>query len=407
MLTACACSSVSRQTAATRQDPFLDRGEGRRASPAHTEPAPIGRHRTVGRPDGSRPSDGAQIAQAAYHKTVDVASPVAAGAIQKTSAEARLPLACPACPTHCCEEAGYYPDEYLCDGGDRELPVHYDRERMLGLETEDTVIEYVNEEGRRRVKPSRQVCIYAPRFASITAISGPIEDAAGAPPLEAFAAVQGAGMRNRQVTVAQEQREMTERLVTRSRGSSLMTDASSDALDSLQAPLIHDHAAVAVENVGFLRMGQLRKAEMPWIERRASAAVVWTRDQNPVIAAQSEAAQELRAEFNVAELAGREISHKRGLRIVKLADRDEALPGEVVTFTIRYDNLGDRPVTNVVLVDNLTTRLEYIDDSATLDHDGRLVTEDNGEGSLILRWELDEPLAGRTGGVATFQARVR
>jgi uncharacterized repeat protein (TIGR01451 family) len=109
----------------------------------------------------------------------------------------------------------------------------------------------------------------------------------------------------------------------------------------------------------------------------------------------------------VAELVGREISHKSGLRIVKLADRDVALPGEIVTFTIRFDNLGDRPVTKVVIVDNLTPRLEYVDDSATLDRDGRLITEDNGEGSLILRWELDEPLPGRTGGVATFQARVR
>jgi len=61
----------------------------------------------------------------------------------------------------------------------------------------------------------------------------------------------------------------------------------------------------------------------------------------------------------------------------------------------------------VVIVDNLTPRLEYVDDSATCDLNGHLVTEDNGEGSLVLKWELDEPLAGRTGGVVTFQARVR
>ena len=60
-----------------------------------------------------------------------------------------------------------------------------------------------------------------------------------------------------------------------------------------------------------------------------------------------------------------------------------------------------------VIVDNLTPRLEYVEDSATCDVAGVLEVEDNGEGSVILRWVLDEPLPGRSGGVVTFQARVR
>jgi len=90
-----------------------------------------------------------------------------------------------------------------------------------------------------------------------------------------------------------------------------------------------------------------------------------------------------------------------------MADRQMAQPGDVVTFTIRFDNIGDLAVHDVVIVDNLTPRLEYVEDSATSDRDGRLVEEDNGEGSLVLRWELDDALAGRTGGVVTFKARVR
>ena len=106
-------------------------------------------------------------------------------------------------------------------------------------------------------------------------------------------------------------------------------------------------------------------------------------------------------------MVGVETRFRKGLRIVKLADKRVAQPGEVVTFTIRFDNLGDRELRDVVIVDNLTPRLEYVDDSGELNLNGRLVAEDNGEGSLVLRWELDEPLAGRSGGVATFQARVR
>ena len=59
------------------------------------------------------------------------------------------------------------------------------------------------------------------------------------------------------------------------------------------------------------------------------------------------------------------------------------------------------------IVDNLTPRLEYIEDSSTCDRDGQLVAEENGEGSLILRWELDDSLPARQGGVITFKARVR
>ena len=42
-----------------------------------------------------------------------------------------------------------------------------------------------------------------------------------------------------------------------------------------------------------------------------------------------------------------------------------ALPGEVVEFTHRFDNVGDHEIGNVTIVDNLTTRLEYVPNSAT------------------------------------------
>ena len=98
---------------------------------------------------------------------------------------------------------------------------------------------------------------------------------------------------------------------------------------------------------------------------------------------------------------------KENLRIVKLADKKTAVPGDDIEFTIRYDNLGTREVHHIRIVDNLTPRLQYLDDSATSDRVGQLLLEDNGEGSQILVWELEEPLPGKTGGVITFKARVR
>jgi uncharacterized repeat protein (TIGR01451 family) len=164
-----------------------------------------------------------------------------------------------------------------------------------------------------------------------------------------------------------------------------------------------------LQDFGFLQTGQLRQSDEARLAVSIQSAANWTRDQNPVIAASSQQGNELRSHFRDQELVGREnrFNGKARLRVVKLADKAIAEPGDIVTFTIRYDNIGDREVHAVVIVDNLTPRLEYIEDSATCDSNGVLETEDNGEGSLILRWVLDEPLAGRAGGVVTFQARVR
>ena len=78
-----------------------------------------------------------------------------------------------------------------------------------------------------------------------------------------------------------------------------------------------------------------------------------------------------------------------------------------MTFAIRYENKGEREVTDVRIVDNLTPRLEYIEDSATSDRAGEINIKDNNEGSLVLTFTLDAPLKEKTSGVVTFQCLVR
>jgi uncharacterized repeat protein (TIGR01451 family) len=97
------------------------------------------------------------------------------------------------------------------------------------------------------------------------------------------------------------------------------------------------------------------------------------------------------------------------VRIVKLADRDEARPGDTITFTINFQNTGDFDVYDVSIVDNLTPRLAYVSGSAEIDekHPGEVSVEPNGEGSEILTFKLDKPLKGHTGGTITFEAVVR
>ena len=95
------------------------------------------------------------------------------------------------------------------------------------------------------------------------------------------------------------------------------------------------------------------------------------------------------------------------LRVIKVASTKAARPGDTVDFTIRFDNLGDQELKRVVLVDNLTTRLEYVPGSAQSSRAAEFSTQVNEGDSLVLRWEFTEPLPVGAGGLVRFHCRVR
>ena len=93
---------------------------------------------------------------------------------------------------------------------------------------------------------------------------------------------------------------------------------------------------------------------------------------------------------------------------VALADAHAAAhAGETVQFTIRFDNVGDEAVGNVTIIDNLTTRLEYIADSQECSLTAGFSADDNAGQSSLLRWEIAEPLEPSEGGIIRFECRVR
>ena len=98
---------------------------------------------------------------------------------------------------------------------------------------------------------------------------------------------------------------------------------------------------------------------------------------------------------------------KPRLRVVKVASKQNARPGETVDFTIRFDNVGDRVIGNVTVIDNLNTRLEYVPDSQECTVKAEFSVSDNEHESAVLRWEITEPMKVGTGGVIRFQCRVR
>lgn len=300
-----------------------------------------------------------------------------------------------------------YPEEYICDGGDREHRVLYTAQGRTGLDTEDTIGEFTDDEGRVCIRPSTRTCIYAPQFAAVRSLSLhqvnlSVDKLAGTHDHRS-----SVGFRSRLTPGVEEDADQPVGFNSRSRVSGLETDTRGGAVARVQTTARHIKINNVFENELFLAPGALDRTQEAYLGHAVELAAAWTRDLNPVVVAVDAAGEELRTQFHVEEYIGIEERGKGDLKVVKLVDESTAVPGDVLTFTIHYENIGDRGLDNVRIIDNLTPRLELLPDSLQSDREGRFSTEDNHEGSVVLTFELAEPLPGRTSGTLTFQCRVR
>src|SRR5262245_10870259 len=82
-------------------------------------------------------------------------------------------------------------------------------------------------------------------------------------------------------------------------------------------------------------------------------------------------------------------------------------PGEVRTITIKYANTGSKPVSDLVVSDSLSARLEYVPGSAQSDRPANFTAAENEVGSVIVRWELPGVILPGQSGTVKFKAKVR
>lgn len=81
--------------------------------------------------------------------------------------------------------------------------------------------------------------------------------------------------------------------------------------------------------------------------------------------------------------------------------------GDIVTITIRYANTGVKAISDLVVSDSLSGRLEYISGSAETDRPGNFTTAANEAGSVVVRWDLPGVLLPGQAGMVRFKAKVR
>jgi uncharacterized repeat protein (TIGR01451 family) len=300
-------------------------------------------------------------------------------------------------------------DEYLCDGGDAvpHATVSADWE-INGLNVEDTIAHFDTVDGRRLVSPSNRVCIYSPRFSSVRQVVSLRENEQRNPWADVYQPTKLVRHDEVQIAASSEQQYQPRGEVGRKEATTFLSEQGDGAVSNANGPLAFQDKLLPYEAPLAIGQGIVEESEMAWLGYGVSAAITWSGDQPvQVFIDRTKAAAEVSDEklATVFTVKSRETNPK--LRVIKVASTQFAAPGATIDFTIRFDNVGDDVIGNVTVVDNLTTRLEYVPDTAQCSVPAEFSTQPNEGESLALRWEITNPLERGQGGIIRFRCRVR
>jgi uncharacterized repeat protein (TIGR01451 family) len=324
-------------------------------------------------------------------------------------------------------------DEYVCDGGDRWPRTTYGADgQFRGLNPEDAVAGFETENGDRRVECANRVCIYAPRFAAVRTVTDLITDAQMTHVGDTTDRLPILGIEDHTpVLMSAADTQL---------GRVLNADVLRGVRDNVYAGIVSTQIAtfdatndlLPHENLSIIRYGVLEEADKPLVAEAVLRAEVWTGEQAVQVEIGGQTAQDVTVDQKAQEIYEIHAVGPSKLKICKIASHEDAAIGDIVTFTLRFDNVGARPLQNVVITDNLVPRLEYVADSTRSsvksdyqrDANGEIVrneaghpqwdqnpvsfsVSDNDVGSQTLRWELGQPLMPGQGGIIRFEAKVR
>ncbi len=300
------------------------------------------------------------------------------------------------------------PQEYVYDGGDRDPQARLREDlTVVGLDSEDTVIRFETQSGAVELQSGCRVPIYAPRFASTRKIT----------PLGYSDRVVGtqAALRDQQVSRVAEalsptnvrlsngpQREENVKVVeaVRERNRGVQVDKVIPAIG------ISD-AFKPYEDLALIRKGTLTTDETIKLRRSTAAALSWSNVEELVVLVDNVEVRLVQENNQPEEVLTYELEGKPRVRLCKVASHQVAAPGDVIDFTIRFDNVGDQKITNIVVHDSLAPRLEYVEDSQKSSLKSDFTSKANDAGSAVLTWTVLETIRAGEGGFIRFQCKVR
>ena len=298
----------------------------------------------------------------------------------------------------------------VCDGGDHAavaLPVA--RFGLKNITAGDTVARYRADdlagEHEAHVTASNCACVYAPRFGSVRQVTQPHEEA------------KPVGPRGLALDTGTEAR-IDLQPVCRST-QSFAVEATRKALPGVAieerlGPLAVDQAGMPHASDGRVKPAERVRDDQP--ERATVIAgprdvtgfdvpLVWTCARSVMVTQGRQQAAVVAADRGTATLR-LESPGRAELTLCKRAGTDTARVGEEIDFTIYLHNSGDRPLTDIVLVDALPGRLELVPDSAAANRPAEFVTATGDDGSVVLRWRFTRTFQPGEGGFVRFRTIV-
>ncbi len=299
-------------------------------------------------------------------------------------------------------------DEYLCDGGDAgfEAGVRENWE-VDGLEQEDTVAHYDTVDQQTIITPSNQVCIYAPRFGVVRRMVD-LHEYARSDAVGGFDVPLALSKIDENEEAATSLAQLEPTIHRNEDPTSLMRNRQQlGELDRAMVVEEIDGSLAPYADLQIVRAGTVDNGEKALLARASLAAVTWSGDQSPHVSINERHAQAAIRDSQPGIVYHLHDPKKPHLRLIKLASCGAAKPGEEIEFTLRFDNVGSQVMGNVTIMDNLTTRLEYVEDSAKSSVEADFSAEPNDGGSVVLRWEITEPIEAGKGGILQFKCKVR
>lgn len=312
-------------------------------------------------------------------------------------------------------------EEVLKDGGDSDRVAHLDKTGQLsGVNPTDTVAEYRNHAGQKQMVVSNRVCVVAPRFVILRHVVPLQVQATVVEPTPMIGSEAGEHVDLRQKSRIQRQLDEADLVRRRDRLNANVLRQSVRRLVEVQPLAVtvmtwEPHIALTVEQAKTLTLRQ-----RALFKKQVELALALTRVEGlgraktvvaTEVAGQVEELGVVRAVFepkNVTFVCEPDPQlPDQPLFIQKWASAESAKPGDILTFSILYKNVGGKPIREIAVVDSLSSRLEYLPGTAQSNREAVFLSQENEVGSLELRWEIKEPLLPNQHGVVKFQAKVK
>ena len=300
-------------------------------------------------------------------------------------------------------------DEFLVDGGDFDPQVRVRPDwEVLGLTPEETVAHFDTLDGQTIVEPSNRVCIYAPRFCAVRKIEGVVQNEKVDRLGDVNKPVQLVRCDEVQEPISSKQHLQPIRNAHVQPPLAFRTKQGDGAISTSIGPKAFQNEFKPYENLEVIRTGIAKLSECAWLAAGIDNAITWSDVQAVQVILDEKTAQtDVGVQTAQVTYTVDQPPANPKLRLIKIASTRAAKPGEIIEFTLRFDNVGNQLIGNVTVIDNLTTRLEYVSDSSQCNLPAEFIVKKNNVGSDILRWELADPLDKGHGGIIRFKCRVR